>query len=88
MANYHFAFAAGGTVAEWPMPSFPIREAMMIEPLRIEQGELIAPKSPGLGVKLTPAIEKEFSFREEAVYMGRPLSVDLLPDREWRECVG
>lgn len=76
MANYHAAFAGGGMLVEWPMPDYPLREAMLVEPLKLEHGQLCAPSIPGLGVRLTPDIEREFPFRESAVYqcLGQPIS--------------
>lgn len=68
MANYHAAVAGGGTVAEWPIKSYALREAMLVEPWRIERGRLSLPAVPGFGVRLTPEIEREFAFREDAVY--------------------
>lgn len=74
MANYHAAFAGGGLLVEWPMPEYPLRQAMMAEPPRFEDGCLLAPTAPGIGVRLTPEVEREFSFREDAVYrcLGNP----------------
>jgi L-alanine-DL-glutamate epimerase-like enolase superfamily enzyme len=68
MANYHCAFAGGGQLVEWPMPQFPLRERLLVEPLRIQNGRLQKPTAHGIGVRLTPEIEKEFPFREDAVY--------------------
>lgn len=68
MANYHAAFAAGGRLAEWPMPQFELRGALLAEPLCVREGTLSAPQAAGLGVRLTPEIEKAFAFRPEAIY--------------------
>ncbi len=68
MANYHAAFAGGGRLAEWPMKSYPLREALMTEPLSIEGGSLRAPTAPGLGVQLDEEVEQRYPFREDAVY--------------------
>ena len=68
MANYHAAFAGGGRLVEYPMPDFPLRRDLLIEPLNVENGMLHAPTLPGLGVKLTVEIETEYAFREDAVY--------------------
>lgn len=40
----------------------PLRDALLIEPVRLESGRLRAPTSPGLGVALTPEIEARFPF--------------------------
>ncbi len=68
MANYHAALAGGGQLTEWPMPAYPLREEMVVEPWQIEKGRLSLPEVPGLGVKLTQEIEEKYPFREEAVY--------------------
>lgn len=68
MANYQVAFAGGGRLAEWPMPHFELREALFCEPLQLVNGALQVPRAAGLGVRLTPEIEKTFSFRPDAVY--------------------
>lgn len=68
MANYHAALAGGGRVSEWPLPSFPLRQALVAQPWSIAGGVLTLPETPGLGVRLTPEIEREFRFREDAVY--------------------
>jgi Enolase C-terminal domain-like len=43
MANYHTALAASGTLAEWPLPWYPLRDELLAEPLRIENGCLLPP---------------------------------------------
>ena len=68
MANYHAALAGAGRVAEWPLPAFELRHALVAQPWNIAQGRLTLPDIPGLGVRLTPEIECEFRFREDAVY--------------------
>jgi L-alanine-DL-glutamate epimerase-like enolase superfamily enzyme len=67
-ANYHAALASGGKVAEWPMPAYPLRNEMMVEPWQIKNGLLTLSEQPGLGVKLTEEIEEKYRFREDAVY--------------------
>jgi len=69
MANYHAAFAFGGRLAEWPLPEYPLRQALLRAPLDVTNGTLQAPRTPGLGVALTPEIEKQYAFREDAVYL-------------------
>lgn len=68
MANYHAAIAAGTEVAEWPLPQFALRQAMIVEPWSIQDGRLTVSDVPGLGIKLTEQIEADFPFRETAVY--------------------
>lgn len=68
MANFHAALAGGGRLAEWPIPDFPLRNAMVSNAWKIENGLLEISDTPGLGVKLNESIEKKYSFREDAVY--------------------
>lgn len=67
-ANYHAAFAGGGERAEWPMPAYPLRADLLVEPFRIEAGRLLPPETPGLGVRLDADLERRYPFREDAVY--------------------
>ncbi len=75
MANYHAAFAGSADLAEWPMPTYPLREALMVEPLPIKDGFLTRSDAPGLGVQLTPEVEAEYHFREDAIYNCFPTNV-------------
>ncbi|MBS7702903.1 enolase C-terminal domain-like protein [Chelatococcus asaccharovorans] len=77
-ANYTAAFAGGARLAEWPMPRFPLRDAMLAAPLSIADGCLSAPTAPGIGVALTPAIEARYAFRPDAVYdcLGAGAAID------------
>lgn len=89
MANYHIAFAEGGRMLEYPVPEYPLRRDLLASPLRIEDGALHAPQGNGLGVLLTPEIEENYEFREDAVYTCLE-DLDLLPDesvwhRVWRD---
>lgn len=40
----------------------PLRDALLVEPVGFEAGRLRAPTAPGLGVQLTPELEKTFAF--------------------------
>jgi L-alanine-DL-glutamate epimerase-like enolase superfamily enzyme len=71
MANYHAAFAGGSDLAEFPMPEFALRDELLAEPLSIQNGKIMAPRTPGIGVKLTAEIERRFAFNEAAVYSCR-----------------
>lgn len=84
MANYHAAWAGDADLAEWPVPSYPLRDALMTQPLAIQDGCLPPPETPGLGVSLTPEIEREFPFRPEAVYDCLPRRPVLYDDAVWR----
>lgn len=80
MANYHAAFAGGAQLAEYPLPRFELRDALLAEPLRIDDGRLLLPQGPGIGVRLTREIEKQFAFRETAVYSCLPPRPGLWSD--------
>lgn len=83
MANYHAALAGGGSVAEWPIKSYPLRDALVREPWQVADGRLTLPATPGLGVRLTPEIEREYAFREDAVYQCL-VDPGRLPPADWR----
>jgi L-alanine-DL-glutamate epimerase-like enolase superfamily enzyme len=68
MASYHAAFAAGGKLVEYPMLAFPLGEAMINDQGRIENGRLIRPTAPGLGIALTAELEARYPFDPTAVY--------------------
>lgn len=68
LANYHASLAAGGRIVEWPLPAYPLREELLKGLVSIEAGEVTLSSVPGLGIRLTPEIEREFAFREDAVY--------------------
>lgn len=40
----------------------PLRESLLVEPLRREGSAVLAPTAPGLGVRVTPDIERQFPF--------------------------
>ena len=83
LANYHAAIAGHGEMVEWPLPAYELREALFAKAVRITDGFLELDDCPGLGARLTPAIERAFPFREEAVYR---CLVDpaVLPVADWR----
>jgi L-alanine-DL-glutamate epimerase and related enzymes of enolase superfamily len=61
-ANVHAAFAAGSRMIEWATPPNPLRDVMKTEAWKISDGRISKPTAPGLGIELTPEIEKEFAF--------------------------
>lgn len=61
-ANVHAAFAAGCSMIEWATPPNPLRDVLRTEVPSIENGRLLPPTAPGLGIELTAEIEKEFAF--------------------------
>lgn len=67
LANYHAALVGGGRVVEWPMPAYPLREALL-GGMGVCGGRIELAEAPGLGARLTPEIEARFPFRREAVY--------------------
>lgn len=67
-ANYHAASAGGGHVVEWPLPADPLRAELLRDAVVLSDGEVTLGERPGLGIDLTAAIEREFPFREDAVY--------------------
>ncbi|MGB7243445.1 MAG: mandelate racemase/muconate lactonizing enzyme family protein [Sulfitobacter sp.] len=84
MASYHAAFAAGGKLVEFPMLDFPLGAEMMGDQGRIEDGDLIRPTAPGLGLTLTPEMETRYPFDETAVYSCALIDFGPPPDSYWR----
>ncbi len=83
MANYHVAVAGGGQIAEWPMPQFAIRDVLLKESWDIREGYLYLSDSAGLNIHLTPEIEENFKFRDDAVYDCLVRESKKLPDAVW-----
>ncbi|GGV91996.1 mandelate racemase [Streptomyces gelaticus] len=82
-ANYHAAFAGGGRLAEWPMPCYPLRSELLVEPFRLAEGRLLPPQAPGLGIRLTAETERRYAFRDDAVYRCATPMPPAVPGR-WR----
>jgi L-alanine-DL-glutamate epimerase-like enolase superfamily enzyme len=69
MGNYHAAFASPNcAILELPNVPNPLREAVLVEPLRLERGNICAPVAPGLGVALPDGLEQEYPYRPRSVY--------------------
>lgn len=83
LANYHAAVAGGGEMVEWPLPAYALREALWPQPIAIVDGHLALPERPGLGAILTDAVEREFPFREDAVYHCL-VDPTRIPPADWR----
>jgi L-alanine-DL-glutamate epimerase-like enolase superfamily enzyme len=83
MANYHAALAGGGMVTEWPIKPYVLRDALLVQPWDISSGQITLPDVPGLGVRLTPEIEREYAFREEAVYRCL-VDPSQIPKADWK----
>jgi L-alanine-DL-glutamate epimerase-like enolase superfamily enzyme len=85
MASYHAAFAAGGKLAEYPMLDFPLGAEMIGDQGRIENGMLLRPTAPGLGLTLTPDMEARYPFDETAVYSCALIDFGPPPDSYWNK---
>jgi len=84
MASYHAAFAAGGDLVEYPMLDFPLAAEMIGDHGRIENGRLLRPTMPGIGVTLTREMEARYPFDETAVYSCALIDFGPPPDEHWR----
>jgi L-alanine-DL-glutamate epimerase-like enolase superfamily enzyme len=63
-ANLHTALAEPDVeLFEFCTLPNPLRDAMRVEPVRFADGRISAPTAPGLGLALTPDIEREFPFQ-------------------------
>ena len=83
MASYHAAFAADGKLVEYPMLAFPLGAEMIGDQGRIEDGQLVRPTAPGLGLTLTPDMEARYPFDETAVYSCALIDFGPPPDSSW-----
>ena len=65
MANVHWAFTEPNVfVQEIPTWGFPLRDALLIDPVRLDENGCIAPPThPGLGIKLDDDIRAQFAYR-------------------------
>ncbi|WP_108461582.1 mandelate racemase/muconate lactonizing enzyme family protein [Devosia naphthalenivorans] len=64
MANLHWAFTQPNVfIQEVPTWGFPLRDALLVEPLRIENGHLLPPTAPGLGVRLTDELRAAYPWQ-------------------------
>ncbi|WP_067480456.1 mandelate racemase/muconate lactonizing enzyme family protein [Actinomadura hibisca] len=64
MASVHTAFATPGMdlIELCTLPN-PLREELMDEPLALGDSHVAPPAAPGLGVTLTPEIERKYAFQ-------------------------
>ena len=85
MANYHAAFAGGGKLVEYPMLAFPLGDEMLGDQCRISNGMLAQPTAPGLGISLSPEMERRYPFDESAVYSCVLHDWGPPPDEYWRD---
>ncbi len=64
MANVHWAFAAPNVrLQEFPTWGFPLRDELMVEPMRFEDGCILPPMAPGLGVNLTEEVIETYAWK-------------------------
>ena len=84
MASYHAAFAAGGSLVEFPMLDFPLGAEMIGDQGRIVGGRLLRPTAPGLGITLTEQMEARYPFDATAVYSCMLHDWGPPPDEYWR----
>jgi L-alanine-DL-glutamate epimerase-like enolase superfamily enzyme len=69
MGNYHAAFASRNcTILELSNVPNPLRDELLVEPLRLRDGKLAAPTAPGLGVVLPPDLEERYPYRPGSAY--------------------
>jgi D-galactarolactone cycloisomerase len=62
-ANLHTVLAEPGVeLFEYCTLPNPLRDALLVEPVGFENGTLRAPTAPGLGVAITPELERTFAF--------------------------
>lgn len=85
MASYHAAFAGGGELVEFPMLDFPLGAEMMGDRATITGGRLLRPDAPGLGISLTPDMERRYPFDRDAVYSCMLADYGPPPDLYWKE---
>jgi len=63
MQNIHVGFACRNTrILEIPPDAGPLHTELFIEPLRLVDGRLLPPQSPGLGIALPDDIERRYPF--------------------------
>jgi D-galactarolactone cycloisomerase len=64
-ANVHWAFTQPNVfIQEYPAWGFPLRDALLVEPLEIRDGYIHPPMRPGLGIVLTDTIRRDFAWRD------------------------
>jgi len=64
MANLHVAFASPNARAiEVALAPDDIRRELLVEPLALDDGDLLAPSAPGLGIRIPEDIVQRFPYR-------------------------
>lgn len=69
MGNYHAAFASRNcSIVELPNVPNPLRDDLLVEPLRFVDGAVAAPTAPGLGVELPEGLEQKYPYQPGTYY--------------------
>jgi D-galactarolactone cycloisomerase len=64
-ANLSWAFTQPNVFCqEYPTWGFPLRDALLAEPLPIEHDYLMPPTAPGLGLMLTEKVRRQYAWRD------------------------
>jgi L-alanine-DL-glutamate epimerase-like enolase superfamily enzyme len=67
MAGIHMALVMPNcSITEYNFTEHPLNELLLAEPIRIEDGHLVAPTVPGLGLKFDPAMAEQYRYRPTA----------------------
>ena len=85
MANYHVAFGCNGNLVEFPMIPYKLEPIMFGDQKIIENGFLLRPENPGIGITMNDKIEKDFPFDEESVYSCVVVDRGQPKDSFWKE---
>lgn len=63
MANLHMVFTVPNcTMIEVPVQKNPLRDALLLEPIALQEGALPRPTRPGLGVELPEGLQEEYPY--------------------------
>jgi L-alanine-DL-glutamate epimerase-like enolase superfamily enzyme len=63
MQNLHCGFAAPNTrILEIPPDSAGLHSDLLVEPFEMDRGRALPPRAPGLGIRLTPELERRYRF--------------------------
>lgn len=69
MSNYHAGFATDTCAwLEHPTVANPLRDLLLVEPLRLVDGAIRPPTAPGLGIDLPPEVEEQYRYQPGVGY--------------------
>jgi len=68
LANLHFALAADIHILEIPMMTLTITDEILEARIKIEDGRIKAPDTPGIGIKITNEIKEKYKLRKDSNY--------------------